>query len=230
MSSGVLRKLVYVRKMVFQNDATIFLDFARRDIQDPTTRGLANALTNAKRAIANRVDTLLYAQGMRGFAKRNNWGFPAKIAKLSEIGISTPNVLQNLPNRKRNILEHEYMIPDKIEEIQDVIDIAELYVGNTEKYVEPGVIQAILGSSSDSPEPGESLARMIPPAFGIAFDFDRDQVHLFGALGAGDQIPFSAIGEGESTKIFQMILLAFLGRQVPVASCETEDIFWSRFQ
>src|SRR5437667_5905793 len=104
VSAGFLRKLVYIRKMVFQNDANIFLTFAKQDIREASTRGVANALTNAKRAIANRVDTLLYAHGMRGFAKSNHWGFPAKIAKLSEIGISTSNVLQNLANRKRNIL------------------------------------------------------------------------------------------------------------------------------
>ena len=229
MSSGFVNKLVYVRKKVFQNDAIIFLDFARLDIREGTTRGLANALTNAKRAIANRVDSLLYAHGMRGAAKRNGWGFPAKIAKLSEIGISTPQVLQNLVNRKRNLLEHDYVIPDSREAVQDIIDVAVLYIDNTGKYIEPGVIQAVLGSTSPSIQSGENLVGMVAPAFGIAFHFDQDRMQLFGALGSGDFIPLSEVGEIACTKVFQTILSAFHGRQVPVTSCETEDVFWSRF-
>lgn len=175
------------------------------------------------------MDTLLYAEGMRGFAKRGNWGFPAKIAKLSEVGISTPKVLDNLVNRKRNILEHEYRMPESPEEVQDMIDIAELYIDNTQKYLEPGVIQAIFGSDSGSADAGESLVAISSPSFGIVFEFDQDQLQLFGVLGSANQIPLSAIREGAVTRIFQAILLAFLGRQVPVASCETEDVFWKRF-
>lgn len=229
VAAGLLQKLVYVRRQVYQNDASVFLEFAREDLLESTTRGLANALTNAKRAIANRVDTLLYTEGMRGFARRGNWGFPAKIAKLSEVGISTPQVLNNLVNRKRNVLEHEYRIPSSNEEVQNIIDIADLYLDNTQKYLEPGVIQAIFGSDSASVDAGESLAAISSPSFGIVFDFDQDQLQLFGVLGSANQTQFSAIGERPATRIFQAILLAFLGRQVPIASCETEESFWDRF-
>jgi len=228
--SSVFHKLIYVRKKVFQNSASVFLEFARIDVQDGSRRGLANSLTNAKRAIANRVDELLYAHGMRGFAKQNNWGFPAKIAKLSGLGISTPQVLHNLINKRRNLLEHEYVIPETRDEVQDVIDIAELYLGNTEKYIEPGVIQAIFGADRPSGQPGETLAGIVAPSYGIVFDFDQNQFQLFGVLGTGNRILISEVGEEVSAKLFRRILVAFLGRLVPVTSCETVDVFWSRFQ
>jgi hypothetical protein len=105
----------------FEIQASEFLKFAEFDLQQGTTQGLANALTNAKRAIDCQVDTIL---GCFGLLSRRN--FPQKINILSEIGIVAPRILNKVV-KTRNYLEHDFKKPN-LEQVEDAVDIATLFV------------------------------------------------------------------------------------------------------
>jgi hypothetical protein len=63
--------------------------------------------------------------------------------KLSVIGIFVPRLLQRKITSKRNLLEHEYIRPKDSQEVEDVIEIAELFLASTEKYIDFGLLGAI---------------------------------------------------------------------------------------
>ena len=87
---------VFVPVRAYDADAWDFLRFARADLQTPTVRGFVNALSNAKRAVLNRVDTLLYGFGLAVHSKKEGWSYPKKADRLREAGIPVPDVLQNM--------------------------------------------------------------------------------------------------------------------------------------
>ena len=162
----------YVRRFPYATPAQVFLQFAHEDMTNDTPRSRANGLTNAKRAIANRVDALLYCHGLRGFAKRGRWGIPEKIASLRRVGINTPDLVHRLVNRPRNSLEHEYVIPSEAESVMNTIEIAELYLAATDSIAERGQLRAMVFGKIEPPIPAFSLA--VPPADHLVLDFDFD--------------------------------------------------------
>lgn len=105
----------------FDIQANKFLKFAEADLQQGTTQGLVNALSNAKRAIDCQVDTVLGCFGL--LARRN---FPQKINVLNELGIVTPRIVRKVVTA-RNYLEHKYINP-KQEQVEDAVDVATLFV------------------------------------------------------------------------------------------------------
>ncbi len=109
-----------------------FLEFSKKDLKIKTKRGSINSLSNVKRCIDCQVDTLLSVLGQTKKSKKERWNFPQKIEFLNKIGILSPSILNKI-NKKRNLLEHEYKFPRK-EEIEDAIDIAELFLNATEKF------------------------------------------------------------------------------------------------
>src|ERR1039457_6718959 len=102
-----------------------FITFAKADFFKSDTRGLVNALSNAKRAIdcqtdaflvanglaADRLDSQLGAHGMASlaFGSAQSDG-PLKFRLLRAVGIATPELLTRM-RRLRNLLEHEYRKP-----------------------------------------------------------------------------------------------------------------------
>jgi len=110
----------------FEIEADEFMKFAEADLQQETTQGLVNALSNAKRAIDCQVDTVLGCFGL--LARRN---FPQKINILNELGIVTPRIIKKVV-KARNFLEHEYVNPER-EQVEDAVDVATLFVVSLDK-------------------------------------------------------------------------------------------------
>ena len=110
-----------------------FLNFAESDLNNICSHGSINALTNIKRAIDCQLDSLLYAFGLLEISKENRWSFPYKSELLTKIGVVSPRILKKI-NQKRNLLEHDYAKPDA-EQVEDALDIANLFLLYTNKYL-----------------------------------------------------------------------------------------------
>ena len=98
-----------------------FLKFSEDDLLRGDKQGLVNALTNAKRAIDSQIDKIF---GCFGILKQRN--FPQKMQILQDMGLVAPRIIVKV-SKLRNLLEHEYKLPDK-EQVEDAVDIADLFV------------------------------------------------------------------------------------------------------
>lgn len=107
-----------------------YLAFARSDLRQGSTRGRVNAVGNAKRALHCQVDSVLFATGFWTRADEKGWSFPVKTELLEEMKIAAPNVLRKL-NRLRNDIEHGYSLPRSPDQLEDFLDVVELFVANT---------------------------------------------------------------------------------------------------
>lgn len=137
------RDVEFVRIPLFEISAEEFLTFAKSDFNENNDRGLINALSNAKRAISNRMDELIKLSCLQKISSKNRWNIPTKMDKLNVIGIFVPGLLQRKITAMRNILEHEYIKPKNSQEVNDVIDIAELFLRSTDGYIEFGFLGVI---------------------------------------------------------------------------------------
>jgi hypothetical protein len=136
------RDIEFVRIPLFEISAKEFLAFAKSDFKEKNEKGLINALSNAKRAISLRMDEILKLSCLQKFSSKNRWNIPTKMDKLNEIGIFVPRLLQRKISSLRNLLEHEYIKPTS-QEVEDIIDIVELFLTSTEKYIDFGFLGAI---------------------------------------------------------------------------------------
>ena len=136
------RDIEFVRIPLFEISANDFLIFAKSDFKENDEKGLVNALSNAKRAISNRMDEIIQLSCLQVSSKKK-WNIPTKMDKLSAIGIFVPRLLQRKITSMRNLLEHEYIKPKDSQEVEDIIEIAELFLISTEKYIEFGLLGAI---------------------------------------------------------------------------------------
>ncbi|WP_162935030.1 hypothetical protein [Pseudomonas cavernae] len=110
-----------------------YYHFAIQDLSiEPDTRSLVNALSNTKRALHLQVEMLSTAFGLDKFSKKAK-SFPAMVDFLSSCGLVTPRILSKI-NKLRNLVEHEYHIPEK-DEVENFIDVTELFIAATEKYI-----------------------------------------------------------------------------------------------
>jgi superfamily II helicase len=137
------RDIEFVRIPLFEISAKDFLIFAKSDFKDNDEKGLINALSNAKRAISNRMDEMIKLSCLQKISSKKRWNIPTKMDKLSAIGIFVPRLLQRKITSMRNLLEHEYIRPKDSQEVEDVIEIAELFLASTDKYIEFGLLGAI---------------------------------------------------------------------------------------
>lgn len=108
-----------------------FLTQAELDFQHETLTASANCLSNAKRAITGQIDQVLISIGHSPY----RWDLPKKLNKIKEIGILTPSALRKLI-KARNILEHEYSAPGRVE-LEDFLDLAALFVLGTSAQFHP---------------------------------------------------------------------------------------------
>ncbi|MGB9938596.1 hypothetical protein [Methanosarcina sp.] len=119
-----------------------FLRLAKSDLTASYDNHLLNSLTNTKRAIDSQLDSLLIGLGLFKKSKKERWRFPKKIEFLNDMGIISPKILNKI-NKKRNLLEHEYKNPIE-EEVEDALDVAELFVEYTDKYLSPALVHCEL--------------------------------------------------------------------------------------
>jgi hypothetical protein len=110
-----------------------YLTFAEADLKDPPPRGTVNALSNAKRSLDARVDSVLIAFCLLKTARAKHWNVPKKLEQISQLGVITPRVLTKL-NRTRNLIEHEFHKPSQ-EQVEDFVDIVALFHEATRIYL-----------------------------------------------------------------------------------------------
>lgn len=118
-----------------------YLGFAKADLRGGETRGLVNAVCNAKRVIDCQTDTLLASLGLRSRDLASQLGKnhikdacyesstdqPLAYRLLESFGVVTPSIVGRM-RRLRNQVEHQYTRPSK-RNATDAIDIADLYIG-----------------------------------------------------------------------------------------------------
>lgn len=107
----------------------MYLQFARSDLRRPYRRNRVNALSNAKRGMHLHVDVIADALGIKALPKKLRRFFPQKLDFLSRCGILTPAILGRM-NSLRNIIEHDYIIPD-FRETSDFLDVVELFLNSS---------------------------------------------------------------------------------------------------
>lgn len=220
-----VRSVFSLRIQPFELTAANFLQFATEDLTSDSLRARANGLTNAKRAISNRVDALLYWSRLLGFARKEHWGFPRRIETLQEIGFSTPAVLNRLANRQRNILEHEYAVPPSRDNVQDVIDVAGLYLGNTERYLESGIPRAVVYSSESPSDRVTSLRRLAPGCEVLDYDLERGTVSARSSWGAFAPFQVERLDAKTVLLAAQRLLRALVSREAFQLTIESEADF-----
>ena len=111
-----------------------YLEYAKEDIEDgKDKRNIINAVGNAKRAFHFQVDIICDTFAWSKINGKKSVNFPKKLEYLGSCGILSPNILKKL-NTTRNKVEHDYHIPS-IDEVEDYIDIVELFLMATNKIV-----------------------------------------------------------------------------------------------
>jgi hypothetical protein len=117
----------------FQVKPHQFLRFAEYDLNSNYEHHLVNSLSNIKRAIECQLDTLLFGFGLYGSVKKKRLSFPKKVALLDSLGVVSPRILKRI-NKKRNLLEHQYIQPETID-VEDALDVATLFIAYTDKFL-----------------------------------------------------------------------------------------------
>ena len=116
-----------------------FLDWAKQDIKAGSRRGIANGLTNAKRALHARIDEILYGVRVR-FA--SDWSelpdTDLKLKALKRLDVPITTIVRVLTKRRNN-LEHGYILPS-LDEVRADVETAELWLEKSESYVRPSVV------------------------------------------------------------------------------------------
>ena len=125
-------------KTTFQIKPKKFLRFAEYDLNNSYEHNQVNAIANVKRAIDCQIDSLLFGFGLFEESKKRNLNFPQKVSWMNSLGIISPRILKKI-NQKRNLLEHEYVCPNK-EDVEDALDVATLFIAYTEKFLKGIVV------------------------------------------------------------------------------------------
>ena len=131
--------------------AARLLEWSRRGLEEGDEYGLSNALTYAKRAVANRIDVLIRYNHLTPFARA---GYHDKVRALQQIGVRVPGVVHDHVLDPRNQLEHEYRIPDG-DTARHASEIAELFVTATDpEYGRSSIVAVnwnVMGSQAIGP-------------------------------------------------------------------------------
>lgn len=110
-----------------------FLEYAETDLASNYDHNIINALSNAKRALDCQLDYLLISFGFYKISQKKNWGFPKKLEIIQSIGLIAPRILKKI-NKQRNLLEHQFIKPTN-EQVEDMLDIAMLFIASTDYYI-----------------------------------------------------------------------------------------------
>ncbi|MBE8606176.1 MULTISPECIES: hypothetical protein [Vibrio] len=120
-----------------------YLEYACEDLSDGhSSRHLINSLSNAKRALHIRMEEV--SNGFGGKKHCSN-KFPSMLNYLRSCGIVTPRTLERI-NTLRNKVEHDYSTPELMD-VNTYIDIIELFIESTRKWMERRVDQIIIGNN-----------------------------------------------------------------------------------
>ncbi len=221
----------FVSQQVFETDAWVFLDFSRQDLLERSDRGNVNALSNAKRAVENRVDTLLYAYGLRAHAESQRWGYPAKSEKLRQTGLFIPDAIYHMITSPRNDLEHEYKVPHSGVEVADKVDVAQMFLSISDAEINRGFFRWIVGPSSllNRPEAASWKVQSLPPeAFGLLIDRPT-RLLRFVENGREGNAGFAEITATDMAELFRLLRAALVPGRTQIVGPLTEATFASSF-
>ena len=121
-----------------------FLRYSKIDFREKNDRSIVNSITNAKRAIDCQIDKIFKSFGFEYdnfptylnefcdfFLKNNkNKDLSIKLKIIKAFGLAPTKLVSDV-RKLRNKLEHNYKLPT-IEEVEDAIEIAELFLLATE--------------------------------------------------------------------------------------------------
>ncbi len=124
---------------IFDISPEDFIKFANDDLESSIDHKAINALSNAKRALDCQMDSLLLIIGFYDVSQKKRWGFPKKLEKINEFEIIAPRILKKI-SKQRNLLEHQFIFPN-INEVDEFIDIATLFIAGSDKYVKSFISQ-----------------------------------------------------------------------------------------
>ena len=115
-----------------------FLSWAKTDIGGGDRRSIANALTNAKRAIHARMDEIIIALRI---PHANDWPKSVKtrdkLKVLQQIKLPVTSIAKVLTER-RNDLEHNYLLPS-LDQVRADVETVELWLDKSKEYLKPSV-------------------------------------------------------------------------------------------
>lgn len=146
---------IYSRTQLGPKD---FIRFAKLDFAAKDKRGLANSLTNAKRAIDCQIDNALLGFGIDPYKlekaseslvnmlELNQKNLPFKLKVIQSLGLAPGNLTAKVRNL-RNKLEHYYEIPT-VFKVEEAIEIAELFILSIESKTKMIDDEFILSSSN----------------------------------------------------------------------------------
>jgi hypothetical protein len=120
-----------------------FVEQAEEDYEHGGNAALLNAITNAKRAIRSQVDRVIYCLGYEAKSMR----IVRKMELLRELEIVAPRILRKVDDA-RNLLEHEYKSPS-IQDVEDAIDLAALFVEATNRSIDPVGCEFSIGNEDE---------------------------------------------------------------------------------
>ncbi len=109
-----------------------FVRYSELDLKNSYEHSAINSISNSKRAIDCQLDLLLISFGFFELSCAKQWRFPRKIELINDVGVLAPRILKKI-NKQRNLLEHQYIRPT-LEQVEDFLDIANLFIAGTEKY------------------------------------------------------------------------------------------------
>jgi len=217
-------------------DAQEFLSFAQQDLEEDSGKGIVNALSNAKRAIECRIDEILALMNFKCFAQKLDVNLPQKLLVLrQQFDVPAPNVLKNLITSKRNLLEHEYYRPER-KEVQDIVEVAQLYLTVTDKWVKQGYITVAefptpmqrkeeikygRGLNGKGERGGWRYFTEIYPPYIVSFDYEKETLTITYSQGGRIRAVSNETGEIQEQNI------PGTERQVNTLSipkCEKEEV------
>lgn len=118
----------------FQIGPKDFFKMANEDLRTRGRHALVNAIGNIKRCIECQIDLLLYVYGFGDVSTKQNWNFIRRLDTLKGLKIVAPRILERI-NRRRNMLEHQYRLPNRAE-VEDSLDVAALFLAYTDLFLD----------------------------------------------------------------------------------------------
>lgn len=152
-----------------------FLNQAEKDFQNGGDSALLNSITNSKRAIYCQIDKILSCLGYNA----HNIKIKEKMKMLQDLGFVAQKILSKV-SLSRNLLEHKYKNPT-LEEVEDALDMAVLFIEATNKPLSSFGSEFILGNSDEAcfDKRNDNYYDFVNPLY---FDFD-DHEKCFGVEG-----------------------------------------------
>jgi hypothetical protein len=122
-----------------------YIEYAKSNLASCNEQGYIDALGHAKRAVHLIIETFLRVWGLDTIYGRAK--FPDKLKIMQEMGAFPIRMIEQL-NKKRNLVEHEY-VSVKHQEAADFVDIADMFLLLSYPLIKHAVVGAYVGLEND---------------------------------------------------------------------------------